>query len=322
MMKERFYIFDRQSKGFVRWELTVKRILLLAARWAVLSLAVAVVLYILFALVWNTDHEKELIAENRQMREDIAVMRERLSWTDSIIADIRRTDRTVYNELFGIDPPQYETDANDALMNAFGMIMKSESELISESALVLRDLGERSAGVGRDLEVIFRALDSLPYSLKAIPSTPPLRNLTPLQAGATAGQKVSPFQKTFHFHTGIDLMAPSGSDVLCTADGYVSGVLMSDRSMGNCVTVTHSGGYTTTYNHLDEIRVSLGRRLRQGDVLGTVGSSGSQFAVSLHYEVLLNGEYQDPSCYFFAGFDPETYRKIVITARATGQSMD
>lgn len=323
MRKEsRFYFFDRQAKSFVKHTLTAGRVLIFALKWLFVSLLSAVTWYLIFALVWNTDREKELIESNRTMRSDIAEMRVKLDSADSVVAHIVRIDSSVYNALFSTNPPKFESDVNDALLNAFKMVMKSELVLIDECADVISNLEERTASVEKNLESIRVAMDSLPYSLKAVPSTAPLSNLSLLQVGASTGQKVSPFQKTLHAHTGIDLMAPAGTEVICTADGSVTGIERSGRGMGNRVTVTHRGGYVTTYSHLDEIKVSLGRRLQQGDVVGTVGSTGSQFAICLHYEVLLNGEYQDPSCYFFAVEDPATYRKIVTTARVTGQSMD
>jgi murein DD-endopeptidase MepM/ murein hydrolase activator NlpD len=106
------------------------------------------------------------------------------------------------------------------------------------------------------------------------------------------GSRRSPFTKQLDFHAGIDLAAPVGALVHATADGYVTfaGRYPLKRSVawwryGNLVVLRHGDGFVTLYGHCKEVRVKRGQRVRQGDVVATVGNTGWSTSPHLHYEV-------------------------------------
>jgi len=134
---------------------------------------------------------------------------------------------------------------------------------------------------------------------------------------------LNPFFKSIREHTGIDLVSPAGTEVICAADGQVVKIEKTGKGFGNRVTVSHGDRYQTTYSHLaDNIIVRNGQVVKQGTIIGRVGSSGTTFAPCLHYEVIKDGEYQDPVNYFFADLNPNDYREMMIISMTTGQSID
>ncbi len=94
-------------------------------------------------------------------------------------------------------------------------------------------------------------------------------------------------------HEGIDLSAPKGTKVRATADGRVA---FAGRSgaFGRLVAIDHTDGFETRYAHLRKVEVPEGKRVRRGDVIGTVGKSGNATGFHLHYEVRRNGAPVDP----------------------------
>ena len=78
----------------------------------------------------------------------------------------------------------------------------------------------------------------------------------------------------------------------------------------------------TRYLHLTDIDVSAGSRVQCARKIGTVGITGNSFASHLHYEVLLDGEPQNPVDYFFASIGPDEYSNMLYMALNTRQSMD
>ncbi len=98
------------------------------------------------------------------------------------------------------------------------------------------------------------------------------------------------------YHEGIDLSAPAGTPVKATADGVVS---FAGRSgdFGRLVIIDHGGGWQTRYAHLKRIKVKKGKKVRRGDVIGTVGKSGNATGNHLHYEVRHDGNPVDPRPY-------------------------
>ncbi len=110
------------------------------------------------------------------------------------------------------------------------------------------------------------------------------------------GWRVSPFTGMREFHKGIDVVARPGTPVVATADGVV---IFAGRfgGYGNTVIISHRNGFRTLYAHLRKIVVKRGQRVRRGQVIGTVGSTGLSTGPHLHYEVRYRGKALNPRNY-------------------------
>lgn len=97
-------------------------------------------------------------------------------------------------------------------------------------------------------------------------------------------------------HTGIDIVAPSGTPVVASAAGRVS-IAQARGEYGLTVEIDHGHGTVTRYAHLSKLAVKRGDRVARGDVIGNVGQSGLAVGPHLHYEVLVNGTAADPRRY-------------------------
>lgn len=109
------------------------------------------------------------------------------------------------------------------------------------------------------------------------------------------GRRVHPIFKNWRRHTGVDFAAPRGTRVIASADGQV--VAAGRRGgYGNAVEIRHGGGITTLYAHLSGFArgVRAGTRVRQGEPIGFVGSTGFATGPHLHYEFKISGIHQDP----------------------------
>jgi murein DD-endopeptidase MepM/ murein hydrolase activator NlpD len=97
-------------------------------------------------------------------------------------------------------------------------------------------------------------------------------------------------------HSGIDIGAGYGADIRAAEAGTV---IMADYNggYGNCVVVDHGGGFSTLYGHMSNIEVSYGETVKQGELLGEVGSTGNSTGPHLHFETRVDGEAQNPMRY-------------------------
>lgn len=102
-----------------------------------------------------------------------------------------------------------------------------------------------------------------------------------------------PILKRSRPHLGVDFGAPSGTPVRAVADGVVSKA-GPNGGHGNYVELDHDGPYATSYSHLSSIHVKRGEKVRQGDVIGRVGSTGLSTGPHLHYQFFVNGQYRNP----------------------------
>ncbi|MFP5414629.1 MAG: peptidoglycan DD-metalloendopeptidase family protein [Gammaproteobacteria bacterium] len=106
-------------------------------------------------------------------------------------------------------------------------------------------------------------------------------------------KRLHPLFKTVRPHNGIDYAAPRGTPVYAAGGGKVIAAGYSN-SRGNHVDIQHNRKYTTRYFHLDRFRVKAGQVVKQGQVIGTVGSTGYATGPHLHYEFLVDGAHRNP----------------------------
>jgi murein DD-endopeptidase MepM/ murein hydrolase activator NlpD len=100
-----------------------------------------------------------------------------------------------------------------------------------------------------------------------------------------------------HFHTGVDLAAPMGHPVYAAADGVVVAASRSDEGYGNHVIIAHDSHTFTLYGHLESFAVHPGDQVRQGQVIGLLGSSGNSTGPHTHFEVRVDRNPTDPGPY-------------------------
>ena len=105
--------------------------------------------------------------------------------------------------------------------------------------------------------------------------------------------RLHPIYKTKRPHRGTDYAAPRGTPVYAAGDGRIVEAGYT-RSNGNYVFIQHGEGFKTHYLHLNKKRVKRGDRVTQGQVIGTVGSTGAATGPPLHYEFLVNGVHRNP----------------------------
>lgn len=129
--------------------------------------------------------------------------------------------------------------------------------------------------------------------LAATPSIMPVRGYP----SDRFGHRSDPFTGMNDYHPGIDISAPKGTKVIASADGLV---VFAGRRLGygKLVNVEHGFGISTRYGHLDRYVVKKGQRVKKGDIIGYVGTTGRATGSHLHYEVRLRNQPLNPLRFF------------------------
>ncbi|WP_131798270.1 M23 family metallopeptidase [Devosia elaeis] len=124
-------------------------------------------------------------------------------------------------------------------------------------------------------------------------------NRRPLEGGGTLrsrfGYRIHPIFKTRRLHTGVDLAAPTGTPIYAGGDGTIT-YYKWQSGYGNKIEIQHVNGYETAYGHLSRYvdGLGVGSQVRQGQLIGYVGSTGQSTGPHLHYEIKINGNLVDP----------------------------
>lgn len=110
------------------------------------------------------------------------------------------------------------------------------------------------------------------------------------------GVRGDPFTGLSRFHNGIDLAGEVGTPVMAAMSGRVS-MAGYNPNYGRYIILSHAEGFQTLYGHLDSFQVRKGARVKQGELIGTMGNSGYSTGSHLHFAIFLRGEPVDPSRY-------------------------
>jgi len=198
-------------------------------------------------------------------------------------------------------------------------------ETIQTGTALLARLNEQDRVLAAFLDEVDQFEEAHVEQARTTPSLSPLRRET-FVLTSPYGERHSPFTKQVDFHAGIDLAAPAGTAIYAPADGFVS---FADRyplrrsvawwRYGNLIVLRHGDRFVTLYGHLDEIRVRRNQRVRQGELIGTVGNTGWSTSPHLHYEVRRKEEGE------FRPVDPRIYildhkwrdeERLLVSARS------
>ncbi len=142
----------------------------------------------------------------------------------------------------------------------------------------------------RNLFMTWKKLDTLEQAVIAIPSLQPVDRLS---FTSNYGVRSDPFRGVAAMHAGVDIPGPIGTPIYATADGFVS---RAERSggYGNLVELDHGKGIATRYGHLSKILVGPYERVRRGQLIALMGSTGRSTGSHLHYEVRIDGHAVNP----------------------------
>lgn len=283
------------------------------------SLSVSLVVTGLFVWLIRTDEDRILRRENKQLAAQYETLRQREQRVTDAIAYLQVRDHDIYHDLFYTEAPSLEMYRSDDFLAALDTL--PQGDLIVNTAQKADRLLADAAAIEANFREIARLIDSGRDTLP--PMALPVNGISYAQIGASLGPRMSPMLKVELNHTGVDLIVPQDSPVTAAAAGTVSRIDKTRKSLGNTVEITHPGGWTTRYRCLGEITVSQGQHVSRGQIIGTVGMSGSSFSPHLHYEVVRRDSLlRDPVSHLFADVTPTEYMNMLYMSAHTGQSLD
>ncbi len=183
-------------------------------------------------------------------------------------------------------------------------VMLLEEKLASvESEVLFRKrknplmIGGQRLGVNDIGDNYFNATERDIKHLKEVIAFIPLGK--PVSGGLSSnyGYRKDPFSKTKEFHAGVDFKGHVGDTIIATADGVVKKTRNAKGGYGKHVVIKHKNGYETLYGHLSKISVTKNQKIKAGDKIGELGSTGRSTGPHLHYEIIRYGKRVNPGRY-------------------------
>ena len=232
-------------------------------------------------LLWSVFAAAQLATAGTTSSADIARMERELAAMEADVAVIKeaaqRRFQLTANEVrrLGIDPSRIQASAHTGMGGPFEPV-------------------ETVRAADPNFKALFNSwtkLDQLEQGTVAIPSTEPVRG-TNFTSGY--GVRSDPFKGRAAMHAGIDLAGPIGTPIYATADGTVQRSEYNNGGYGNLVELDHGHGIQTRYGHLSKSMVTAGQKVKRGDMIALMGSTGRSTGSHLHYEVRIDGKAVNP----------------------------
>lgn len=269
--------------------------------------------YFLLDRMIESPKMKNLLAEESILRYKIKALESNIEYSGKVLEDLERNDDQIFRTYFEVNP--LLPSIRDA---GFGGNDKYE---LYKNSKYAHNLAE----IDRDIERLTKKMvvQSISYDevlemartkekrLAARPAIQPVSIAELTRFGSAFGMRIHPILKVLKMHEGIDLTAPRGTEIFATADGVVLQAGPTNGGYGNKILIDHGFGYRTLYGHCYKIIVKPGQKVKRGDVIGTVGSTGLSTCPHLHYEVHVNGRKVNPLNYYANDLSADEYDKMI-----------
>ena len=316
--------FDKRTLTYRKVEVGAKQILLRTLVYVLGASVFAVLTIVVFTTFFDSPKEKQLKREIAQLNLQYKLLGNRMSRVDQVLAELQEKDDDIYRVIFEAEPiPNSVREAGFGGVNRYQELERlSNPDLVIGTTRRLDELTKKLVVQSRSFDEVIELAKNKAELLASIPAIQPVANEKLKRVASGFNYRIHPIYKVRHFHTGIDFTAPRGTEIYATGDGEVLDVIMKKRGYGYHVIIDHGFGYKTLYAHMSKFKVRKGEKIKRGDVIGYVGSTGTSTAPHLHYEVIKNGEKINPMNFFFNDLTPEEYEKVIELSSQANQSFD
>jgi murein DD-endopeptidase MepM/ murein hydrolase activator NlpD len=318
------YRYNPHSLSYDKIELSFKAKFWRFAMFFGASLFMSVVIYGITYTYIDSPKEKQLKTENSQLQAQYTIIDKKLNQLQLVLEDIEHRDDNIYRVIFEAEPI-----ADEIRKAGFGGINRykelegyNNSELIIKTSEKLDKLSKQLYIQSKSFDEVFEMAKKKEEMLASIPAIQPVSNEDLTRMASGFGYRTDPVYKTIKFHAGMDFTAPIGTPIYATGDGKVIQADAESRGYGNHVRISHGYGYTTLYGHMSKMAVKVGQKVKRGDVIGYVGSTGKSVGPHCHYEVRKNDEPINPINFYFNDLTPEQYAQMIELSNDPTQSLD
>ncbi|MET0243539.1 MAG: M23 family metallopeptidase [Flavitalea sp.] len=323
-MKKIKYYYNTNTLRYEKLETPLRVTLLRVFGFISAALVTAIIIVSIAYRYFPSANEKRLMQTNERLRENYGLLQDRTVELQRQMLTLEKRDNEVYREIFESNPipdsarsKQIEQQQEIKLVQ--GMTRFDLEESIMEN---LTNLSSRMAAQEKSYTEIAGFIRNKEQLLASTPAIQPISNKELKRVASGFGYRIDPVYKTVRFHAGLDFTAPQGTPIYATANGVAKQAGNAGNGYGNYVILNHGYGYETLYGHMFRVKIKPGAKVKRGEIIGYVGSTGKSTGPHCHYEVHKNGRPIDPVYFFYNDLTPEQFDQILKMAAAGNQSFD
>lgn len=268
--------------------------------------------------------ERQLARELQNMQIQYELLNKRMDDAIAALENVEERDNAIYRLYFEANPiPEEQRRAGFGGVNRYKKFEGYDnSQLIAESNKRLDILEKAIVVQSKSLDEIAKLAEDKEKFLEAIPAIQPVRNENLTRMASGYGYRTDPFTKARKFHFGMDFTAPRGTPIYATGNGIVKRADNRASGYGKHIRIDHGFGYVSLYAHLYKYNVRVNQRVKRGDLIGYVGSTGRSEAPHLHYEVFKDEERINPINFYYGNLSATEFNELLRKASLENQSLD
>jgi len=319
------YYYDTETCRYERVKVSKWDILLNLLGFLSVSLILAVIIILFVNAYFDSPKEAQLKKENKELQFYYNMMEKELQNVQSVLGALQERDDQVYRNIMGTDPiPSSIRQAGVGGAERYKNIIDSKLErekLIVDMMTELDKVKKQMYIQTKSYDEILEMAANKKEMLASMPAIQPIPNKEINRFASGYGMRMHPILKVVRMHNGCDFSAPRGTPIYATGDGKVISVSTSFGGFGKLVVIDHGYGFVTKYAHMSSFNVKKGAKVKRGDCIGFVGTTGTSTAPHLHYEIHYKGKPINPVHYFYQDVTDGEYEKLLELSEIKNQSL-
>jgi murein DD-endopeptidase MepM/ murein hydrolase activator NlpD len=318
------YKFNTKSLTYEKDTVPIRKRIWQALSYLATGLVFATITILLAYQYLDSPKEKQLKREIAELTLQYELLNNRMNEVVEVLDDIQERDNNIYRTIFEAEPiPLSIRKAGFGGVDRYKALQGlNNSDLLIETTKRLDRIGKQLYIQSKSFDEVARLVKSKELLLSSIPAIQPISNKDLRHQPSGFGWRTHPIYKTAEFHPGMDFAAPTGTEIYATGDGTVERADATAQGYGNHVVIDHGFGYKTLYGHMTKFIVKPGQKVKRGQLIGFVGSTGLSTAPHVHYEVHKNGDLVNPINYYYNDLTPEQYQKLIEISSQSSQTFD
>ncbi len=274
--------------------------------------------------ILNTPRELSLQREVKNYELQFELLGKKMEQMEQVLANIEDRDNNIYRLYFEANPiPEEQRRAGFGGVNRYKSLEGfNNSEMIIGATKRMDIIQKQMVIQSKSLDEITKLAAEKEKLLAAIPAIQPISNDKLTRMASGYGWRSDPFTKARKMHWGMDFTSPKGTPIYASGDGKVTRADNNSSGYGKHIRIDHGYGYVSLYGHLSNYNVKSGQRVKRGDLIGFVGSTGRSEAPHLHYEVWKDGDRINPINFYYGSLTAEEFENMLKYATQENQSLD
>lgn len=271
---------------------------------------------------FKTPNDRVQQREIENLRLNYSILNKKLEQLQVVADQMAERDNNLYRTYFNTTPITEEERKSGYKKSYVALQGYNNSELVIRTTKKVDVLSKELAIQSKSLDAILKLAEAKQDFLASIPAIQPVQNEKLRHVASGFGYRTDPFTKARKMHEGMDFTAKTGTPIFASGDGIVARADNSASGFGNHIVIRHGYGYESLYAHLSKYKCRAGQRVKRGDIIGYVGSTGRSEAPHLHYEVHKNGKVVNPLNFYYGSISAVEYVAISNAANQENQSLD